>query len=361
MARQRIHNSRSGTGAGNAGASWISYSDMMAALVLLFVLILSVSLYQYFTVLETTQTELETQQTQLAQQQAQLDQQQVILLGQQQQLDAQTLQLASQQVTMDNQSAMIIIMQGEIAGQQAALEDKEAELAIAQNELALSQEQLAQAYIVLAQQQAELNAAQTALSSAQAALDQQQAAFSIQVGQLSSMVGVRAEIITNVSSALTRRGVSATVDPKTGDITISSTMLTFEHNSSELTPASKEFLRTFVPVYLEVLLRPEYANYLGTIVIEGHTDQSGSYERNMELSQERALSVLLFIRQLYANDQAMLDRLDDILVCTGKGYSDPIRNAYGYIDQDASRRVEFKFSLRDAEMIQELNRIINGQ
>ena len=32
MARQRIHNSRSGTGAGNAGASWISYSDMMAAL-----------------------------------------------------------------------------------------------------------------------------------------------------------------------------------------------------------------------------------------------------------------------------------------------------------------------------------------
>ena len=51
MARQRIHNSRAGHGAGNSGASWISYSDMMAALLLIFVLILSYSLYEYFTMM----------------------------------------------------------------------------------------------------------------------------------------------------------------------------------------------------------------------------------------------------------------------------------------------------------------------
>lgn len=357
MARQRIHNSRSGTGAGNAGASWISYSDMMAALLLVFVLILSMSLYQYFTVLETTKDELEFQQQQL-------EQQQIILLAQQEQLDAQTLQLASQQVTMDNQSAMIIIMQGEIAGQQAALEEQEAALITAQADLAASQEQLEQAYIILAQREAELRTAQIALSAAQTALDEQKTAFQAQVSQLEGMVGVRAEIIANVSGALSRRGVNATVDPNTGDIMIPSYMLTFETNSAQLTAESKAFLSTFVPVYLEVLLSEEYSGYLGTITIEGHTDMSGTYERNMELSQERALSVLLYIRSLYANDSRMLDRLDQILVCTGKGYSDPVYYTYNgrqYVDQDASRRVEFKFTLRDADMIQELNRLLNGQ
>lgn len=48
----RIRNRRAAR-TSNSGASWISYSDMMAALLLVFVLILSVSLYQYFTMLET--------------------------------------------------------------------------------------------------------------------------------------------------------------------------------------------------------------------------------------------------------------------------------------------------------------------
>ena len=351
MARQRIHNSRSGTGAGNAGASWISYSDMMAALLLVFVLILSVSLYQYFTVLESTKTELDAQREQLAQQQ-------IILLGQQEQLDTQTMQLAAQQVTMDNQSALIVIMQGEIEGKQAALDAQAAELE-------LSQQELANAIVLMQAQQAELNSNRIALSAAQKALEDQKAAFALQTSQLGSMVGVKAEIISEVSSSLSRRGVTATVDPNTGDIMISSNQLTFQTNSAELTPESKAFLDRFVPVYLEVLMRPEYADYLGTIIIEGHTDMSGSYERNMELSQERALEVLLYIRNnVYYGDSRTQERLDTLLVAMGKGYSDPVYYTYNgqqYIDQDASRRVEFKFSLRDAEMIEEINRLLNGQ
>ncbi len=357
MARQRIHNSRSGTGAGNAGASWISYSDLMAALLLVFVLILSVSLYQYFTMLETTQKELENQQ-------AQLDAQQIILLGQQAQLDEQTMQLAAQQITMDNQSAMIIIMQGEIAGKQAALEEQEAELLLSQEALSAKEAELAAALIVLGEKEADLNAAQLALSAAQDELDNQKALFAAQTNQLSAMVGVKAEIIGEISGALSAKQISAKVDPNSGDIVIDSRMLTFETGKSTLTADSKAFLNRFVPAYLEVLTRPEYADYLGSIIIEGHTDQTGSYETNMELSQQRALEVLLYIRNMYRNDSAMLARLDQILVATGKGYSEPVTYTYGgrtYVDQDASRRVEFKFGLRDAEMIEEINKLLNGQ
>ena len=62
MARQRIHNRRIGRGSGGTGASWISYSDMMAALLLIFVLVLTYSLYQYFTMLESKTRELDEQQ-----------------------------------------------------------------------------------------------------------------------------------------------------------------------------------------------------------------------------------------------------------------------------------------------------------
>lgn len=352
MARQRTHNQRSG--GRDSGASWISYSDLMCSLLLFFVLILSVSLYQYFIMLETTQTELEAQQ-------AKLDQQQIILLDQQAQLDTQTLQLAAQQVTMDNQNALIVIMQGEIAGKQAKLDEQEAELLAAQADLKLSQQELANAIVLMEQQKAELNSNKIALSAAQKELEDQKNAFRIQTSQLGSMVGVKAEIIAEVSSSLNARHVSAKVDPNSGDIAIDSRMLTFETNKATLSADSKRFLDTFVPVYLEVLMRPEYKDYLGSIIIEGHTDMSGSYERNMELSQERALEVLLYIRSMYQHDALMLDRLDQILVATGKSYSDPVLNAYGYPDPDASRRVEFKFSLRDSEMIEEINRLLNGQ
>ena len=56
----RIRNRRAAR-TSNSGASWISYSDMMAALLLVFVLILSVSLYQYFTMLETKTAELDAE------------------------------------------------------------------------------------------------------------------------------------------------------------------------------------------------------------------------------------------------------------------------------------------------------------
>ena len=75
MARQHVHNRRAGHG-GGSGASWISYSDIMAALVLVFVLFLVYNLYQYNQTLQ-----LKTQQ--LADQQALLNEQEGLIIIQQ--------------------------------------------------------------------------------------------------------------------------------------------------------------------------------------------------------------------------------------------------------------------------------------
>ena len=52
-------------------------------------------------------------------------------------------------------------------------------------------------------------------------------------------------------------------------------------------------------------------------------------------------------------------QLQKILTAKGRSYADLIY-VNGVEDPEASRRVEFKFSLKDSEMIEEMNRILSG-
>ncbi len=84
---------------------------------------------------------------------------------------------------------------------------------------------------------------------------------------------------------------------------------------------------------------------------------------NLELSQERALSVARFCLD---EDNVVLkpDELEDlkpILTANGRSYSDPIYDESGNVDSDASRRVEFKFRLKDEEMIDDMIDILNAE
>ena len=107
-----------------------------------------------------------------------------------------------------------------------------------------------------------------------------------------------------------------------------------------------------------MLLRDEYRSYLGEIIIEGHTDSTGTYDNNLKLSQERALQVALYVLNMPGLTAEQKALLQQILTATGKSWADLIVDEYGREDPEASRRVEFKFSLRDSDMIQEMQRIL---
>ena len=52
--------------------------------------------------------------------------------------------------------------------------------------------------------------------------------------------------------------------------------------------------------------------------------------------------------------------LQNLMTAKGRSYSDPVYYADGVTEnKEASRRVEFKFRLKDAEMIDEMNRILS--
>ena len=59
-------------------------------------------------------------------------------------------------------------------------------------------------------------------------------------------------------------------------------------------------------------------------------------------------------------NKSTLERLREVVSCTGRSYSDPILDDKGKVDQEASRRVEFLFRLKDEEMIREMIEILSG-
>ena len=317
MARQRIHNRRASRGA-QGGFSWISYSDMMAALLLIFVLILTYSLYQYFTMLETKTLELDTKNKEL-------DQQKI------------ALNLATDELNAKEQA--LIIIQTDLDNLQDKLSSQEEELSNARATLIIQQQKL---------------------DEAAAKLEEQQLALASQAERIDDLIGIRTTMIRELSSSLTAANMKATVDPNTGDIVLDSSVF-FETGKSTIKEEGQELLNRFIPVYLNVLLQDKYANYLGEIIIEGHTDSTGTYESNLKLSQDRALQVALYCLNMpsLTGDQKL--KLQEILTAKGRSYSDLVYTADGKEDPDASRRVEFKFSLKDAEMIAEMNRILSDQ
>ena len=325
MARQRIHNRRASRGSAGGGASWISYSDMMAALLLIFVLILSYSLYQYFSMLETKTREL----------------------------DAQAVQLNLAQDQLAEKEKTLIVIQADLDNMRDTLTAKEEELNAANIILISREQELENLQSVLALKQADLDAATTKL-------EEQRLALTTQARRIDDLIGIRTVMIQDLSSSLAAANLKATVDPNNGDIILDSAVF-FDTARSTIKEEGQALLNSFIPVYLDVLLREEYADYLGEIIIEGHTDSSGAYNTNLKLSQDRALQVALYCLNMPSLTHAQKARLQQILTAKGRSYADLVYNADGTENAEASRRVEFKFSLKDTEMIEEMNRILSSQ
>ncbi len=114
-----------------------------------------------------------------------------------------------------------------------------------------------------------------------------------------------------------------------------------------------------MPRYINILRREEFRDYISQIIIEGHTDDTGDYLYNLELSQDRAYSVVEAVYHEDVDELEYDDDLKEILTANGRSFGQPIYKDDGEtIDRDRSRRVEFQFRLKDEEMILEMQRIL---
>ena len=308
----------------DAGAHWISYSDMMASMLLVFVLAVVYSVYQYYKILDEKTREIGAQQIALTQAQQEAE-------TERRNNEAFRIQLQSQEEQLE--SARIILL------------SQEEELKKSEEDLAKAQEDLANSQIILLAREKELESLQADLYATQQ--------------QIETLVGIRPKIISDLSSALSYNNIDATIDQKTGDIKLKSYVF-FDTSKFNIKQSGIELLNRFLPVYLGVLMQPEYQNYVAEIIIEGHTDSDGSYTSNLKLSQERALAVAQYCLEMNGLSSSMKEKLQSIMTATGRSESDLVYNADGTENKEASRRVEFKFRLIDTQMLQQMNEILRS-
>lgn len=332
-------------GSSDANSFWLSFSDLMSGLLLVFVLIMFYSVYQYFDMLEVKTAELDRQSEILTQREAELDEKNEQLGTADEELSAANEQIAAREAELDAANE-------ELAARQAELDKANGELAARQEELDKANEQLAT-------RQGELDTARAQLDEQQQVVAQQQELLDAQQTQLDEIVGVRKRIITSLADALSGASISATVDPTTGAITLDASVL-FARSESELTPAGRRMIDKFLPIYLDVLLSDEYRDNISEIIIEGHTDSVGSYMSNLELSQNRALAVARYVLsdEYSAIPEDMKEYLRGIVTANGRSESNLVYDENGNEDAAASRRVEFKFRLQDEQMIADIAQLL---
>ncbi len=315
----------------DSGAHWISYSDMMASLLLVFVLAICYSVYQYYNMLQIKTNQLNEQQAELSRAQI-------------------TLTLKEEELEKANVTLMG--KQEEVALIQIQLDQKEQDLNAAQAALITQEDALKLLQLKLADQELSLADLQLVLSSQKDELIAQQK-------RIDNMIGVRTSIIHDLSAALKKANIRATVDDATGDIVLESTVF-FETNSFQIKESGQQLLAQFIPVYLSVLLSPAYVDYVGEIIIEGHTDNAGTYAKNLELSMNRARAVAIYCDEMSGLTNAQKQQLRTLLTPKGRSFMDLVYNADGTVNMENSRRVEFKFRMKDEEMITEMNRILSA-
>jgi len=142
------------------------------------------------------------------------------------------------------------------------------------------------------------------------------------------------------------------VDPKTGVIRIKESIL-FDFGKSGLKPIGIDFLNKFIPKYTKILLeKKEIREQIGQIIIEGHTDNIGSYTNNLLLSLERANSVASIIFTENFTEFKYKKEFKERLSVNGRSFINPILDNLTKENRQKNRRVEFKFSFVDWTTIQ---------
>jgi len=169
----------------------------------------------------------------------------------------------------------------------------------------------------------------------------------------------RNSVLVEMRSAL-KEFVSGRIEVKTDPldplgllVLVPEDLLAFRLDRADISPAGDAFLRVFIPKLSAVVCSPRFSQEVNSIIVEGHTDSSGTARHNWDLSQKRSMSVV----------RAGLNILDDggmreekaaflrLLSATGRGSAELVKNASGEENTRMSRRVIFKLRFRSIEQI----------
>ncbi|SFV58001.1 FIG00638667: hypothetical protein [hydrothermal vent metagenome] len=377
---------------------WISYADLMAGLLFVFILligaiivkssILKESLKNKESTLEVQSEELKTQEEILKEQSENIEeksetihikdyeinklrnllakrekileksQQALIVSKESLKLKSEEIErlnqlLLAQNTKIDRYSNKVILLQNltndynnTIESQKDIVDEYKGKVLILSNRLTKQDEKLKLSDDKLLQ-------LLKALDNKQTKYDELLTKLQAQKAQIKSLTGIKLKVIAELKSAL---GNKINIDKKSGSLRLSSNIL-FDKGSAQLKDNAKSQLKANFIKYVDTLIsNKNISDYLDKIIIEGHTDSDGGYLYNLSLSQKRAYAVMNYLLTL---DYIKKNNIKTKLVASGRSYLDAIK-INGVEDKDASRRIEIKFRLKNEDAMYEIERILDA-
>lgn len=175
-----------------------------------------------------------------------------------------------------------------------------------------------------------------------------------QKAQIKSLTGIRIKVIAELKSAL---GKKVKLDPSNGSLQLDSSIL-FAKNEVKLKESSKVALKKLYIEYMTALItNRNIKDQIDRVIIEGHTDSDGGYLLNLTISQQRAFAVMSYLAEL---EYTKRNNLKPLLEASGRSYTDRIM-VNGREDKDASRRIAIKFTLKNDDAMNEIERILDHE
>ena len=175
-----------------------------------------------------------------------------------------------------------------------------------------------------------------------------------QKAKIKSLTGIKLKVVAALKEEL---GDKVAIDKNSGSLRVSSNIL-FDKGSAELKEGAKVELKKVFEEYIGALVtNPKIKPHLDKIIIEGHTDSDGGYLYNLDLSQRRAFAVMNYLLSL---DFAKEHHIKPLMIASGRAYLDAIK-VDGVEDKDASRRIEIKFRLKNEDAMHEIEKVLDGE
>jgi len=347
---------------------WLSYADLMAGLLFVFILligaiivksnILKTNLNSKEDSLMLRDNEIKKLKQLLAERNSELNNTKNKLIITKDALTLKTKEiinlnniLLSQNTKIDDFNNKIIVMQNLLNESNSTIDSQNNKLQNYENKVLILSNKLTKKEDTLKLKDEKLLTMLQALDEKETKYDKLVSKLQSQKAKIKNLTGIKIKLISELKQSL---GKEIQIDTNSGSLRLSSNIL-FDKGSSKLKDsAKKELKKVFIEYIGTLIYNKNIKQQLDKIIIEGHTDSDGSYLLNLNLSQKRAYAVLNYLLTL---DFTKENNIKPLLVASGRSYLDLIKKD-GKEDKQASRRIEIKFSLKNDDAMNEIEKIL---
>ncbi len=293
---------------------WPSYADMMSAVALILFFLMLLSYIQNL----ITGNDLRNTQDVLAETRLALDETRINLADTE---DTLALTLREVEDAEDELEKITI-----------DLDEARLLLAEQQEDLAALDELLADQRALIGEQEEYMKAASEELLAMHSRMQ------TIAVLRLSILEQIRDSMVSVMGGDADKVSIGSN-----GNIILSEGVL-FDWGSSDIKAEAEPALDRLIGVFARFLADDENARYVDSIVISGHTDSSGTDQRNRVLSTDRANAVLSYLLE---EEGGRLEKYASYFCAAGYGKTRPVADNETEEGRAANRRIEISIILRD--------------